>query len=140
MATIFLGTFPYKLWDLINSPQDNGIQWCRNGKMISIEKKLFEKKCLNKRNFSTLRFISITKQLNVYGFVQHAHMDTDRFLIYKHENFVQGHPELLRNMGRRVQYKKSYKPKEPSESVFYQSPKMKFDPVLQARVSIFVLY
>lgn len=135
--TNFSGTFPYKLWDLINSSKNNGIQWSKDGKTIIIDKNLFQRKCLNTGNFKTNNFLSITKQLNVYGFVQQAHrFSTRQFLTYKHENFQQGCPELLRDFCRRVN---SSKPATESSEVSPSQQKKlsynKVDIVLQARVS-----
>jgi hypothetical protein len=109
-------TFPFKLWNLINSNESNGVEWSPEGTQVRINKKLFTQKCLgNYLKFKTQKFLSITKQLNVYGFVQIPHEKSANEPIFMSPNFKRDRPDLLERFTRRIAISKksssSHKPK-----------------------------
>lgn len=96
-------TFPFKLWSLINSDKETGLKWTPDGNMIVIDKKLFLQKCLGDGGtFKTRKFLSITKQLNVYGFVQHfCQRKSSSNPMFVSPYFKRDFPDLLSHFARK---------------------------------------
>lgn len=97
-------TFPFKLWSLINSDKETGLEWTPDGNMIVIDKKVFVQKCLGNDGgtFKTCKFLSITKQLNVYGFVQHfSERKSNLNPMFVSPYFKRDFPSLLSHFSRK---------------------------------------
>ncbi|NXO01402.1 HSF5 protein, partial [Rhinopomastus cyanomelas] len=64
--------FPAKLWQLVNNPQVESVQWDDRGEGLLIDEHLFLREVLEPEGgdsiFKTKSFPSFIRQLNLYGF------------------------------------------------------------------------
>ncbi|XP_062369852.1 heat shock factor protein 5-like [Cinclus cinclus] len=75
-AGLNAGTFPAKLWRLVNSPRVVSVRWDSRAQGLLIDRSLFERELLSPapdrapapRNFRATRFRSFVRQLYRYGF------------------------------------------------------------------------
>lgn len=113
-------TFPFKLWNLINSGGEIGLQWTPDGNKIVIDRKVFTQNCLGAGGiFKTSKFLSITKQLNVYGFAQSfTEHRSSSHPMYVSPFFKRDHPDLLAQFSRKPpSFKKSPSTKKNNNKV-----------------------
>ena len=92
-------SFLYKLWTLVNDEAISCIHWSQDGEKIVIENPTkFTAKVLvssDKQLFKTKNISSFIRQLNLYGFRRVKDNCGKIPLIFKHESFKKGRPDLL---------------------------------------------
>ncbi|NXH65439.1 HSF5 protein, partial [Rhabdornis inornatus] len=82
-ADLNAGTFPAKLWRLVNNPRVRSLRWDSRGQGLLIDRSLFERELLSPgsahvdggegagpapESFQATHFGSFVRQLNLYGF------------------------------------------------------------------------
>ncbi|TKS83619.1 Heat shock factor protein 5 [Collichthys lucidus] len=109
--------YPAKLWRLVNNPANEAICWDSEGTFVIIDQLLFEKQILsldaknldNADAFKTTNFLSIVRQLYMYGFRKAGLViqndvqsggEQKRFHHFYNPNFKRNHPELLGSLMR----------------------------------------
>lgn len=98
-------TFPAKLWNLANHPQNKSVFWSPSGDEVIINQQQFEIELMSSEQeskvFKTTNFHSFIRQLNLYGFrkVMDGLRDPDMHH-FQNPNFKRGQPALLVNMKR----------------------------------------
>ena len=94
-----MNSFLYKLWTLVNEDNIPTIHWSQDGEKVVIENPAkFTAKVLvasDKQLFKTKNISSFIRQLNLYGFRRVKENCGKIPLIFKHESFKQGRPDLL---------------------------------------------
>ncbi|CAB4035360.1 heat shock factor 5-like [Paramuricea clavata] len=127
-----INSFVYKLWTLVNDECTPSIQWSLDGEKVVIENPAkFTAKVLvasDKQLFKTKNISSFIRQLNMYGFRRVKENSGKIPLIFKHESFKQGRPDLLVDVKR----KKSTPLKQPITSAALPLPTPKGSkPIIQ---------
>uniref|UniRef100_A0A8P4G9F9 MAX gene-associated protein n=1 Tax=Dicentrarchus labrax TaxID=13489 RepID=A0A8P4G9F9_DICLA len=109
--------FPAKLWRLVNNPDNKAICWDSQGKVIIIDRHLFEAQSLspstvtadNAEAFKATNFSSFVRQLNLYGFKKadpaihddhHPAGYSGAYYNFYNPNFKRNHPELVATLRR----------------------------------------
>ncbi|NWR12556.1 HSF5 protein, partial [Paradoxornis webbianus] len=116
------GTFPAKLWRLVNSPRVHSLRWDSQGLGVRIDRSLFERELLSQADahtgggegtgpapdsFQATHFGSFVRQLNLYGFQKVPGWvgaavpgDAGGWLHFRNPNFRRDCPDLLLRIKR----------------------------------------
>lgn len=94
-------TFPAKLWNLANDPENKSVFWSVSGDEVIINQQQFENELMSPEKkskiFKTTNFNSFIRQLNLYGFrkvINRLIQASDQHY-FQNPNFKRGQPELL---------------------------------------------
>ncbi|RMB92946.1 hypothetical protein DUI87_30685 [Hirundo rustica rustica] len=115
-AGLGAGTFPAKLWSLVNDPRVRSLRWDSEARGLLIDRSLFERELLRPGGaqgpaphaFRATQFRSFVHQLNRYGFLKvpgwagaAAPGDAGAWVHYRNPWFRRDRPDLLLRIRRR---------------------------------------
>ncbi|RMC03810.1 hypothetical protein DUI87_19563 [Hirundo rustica rustica] len=115
-AGLGAGTFPAKLWSLVNDPRVRSLRWDSEARGLLVDRSLFERELLRPGGaqgpaphaFRAAQFSSFVRQLNCYGFRKvpgragaAAPGDAGAWLHYTNPWFRRDRPDLLLRIRRR---------------------------------------
>ncbi|NXR65093.1 HSF5 protein, partial [Rhadina sibilatrix] len=121
-AGLNAGTFPAKLWRLVNNPRVRSVRWDSQARGLLIDRSLFERELLSRsdahggrgevtgdvpESFQATHFGSFVRQLNLYGFQKVPGRagaavpgDAAGWLHFRNPNFRRDCPDLLLRIKR----------------------------------------
>ncbi|RMB94909.1 hypothetical protein DUI87_28715 [Hirundo rustica rustica] len=115
-AGLGAGTFPAKLWSLVNDPRVRSLRWDSEARGLLVDRSLFQRELLRPggaqgpapNTFRATQFRSFVHQLNRYGFLKvpgragaAAPGDAGAWLHYRNPWFRRDRPDLLLRIRRR---------------------------------------
>mmetsp|Transcript_22157 Transcript_22157/g.61571 ORF Transcript_22157/g.61571 Transcript_22157/m.61571 type:complete len:435 (+) Transcript_22157:89-1393(+) len=96
--------FPWRLHECLTTVEEEGltsiVSWLPHGRAFKVHKIKEFSETIMPRFFGQTKYPSFQRQLNLYSFSRFAHHAKDKGAYY-HSCFVQGQPQLVRQMVRR---------------------------------------